>query len=207
MMNPGSPIRRGLTIIELLLSLMVTAMVAGAIAGMMGAVSNGLSVHQDTRSVMIRSNAAQTRLAAYITPSRCILSAGATSVAIWLDDSRESLTVHASEVRWLVYESVTRSLKLAYVKFPDAWSQTTRDLEDAEYAKTSDWSAVLGTYEAKGLIEKIVLVDALEQVSVSVQGQAQDAKQVGFDLTFHTENDPSLVYVSASIDNHQPPLK
>jgi hypothetical protein len=198
---------RGLTLLELMLSLMVTALVAGSIAGMMGAVSTGLSSHQDMRAVMIRANAAQSRLSAYITPSRCLLGASATGLTIWLDDSRESNTVHASEVRWLRFDASAGAIVLSYVKFPDAWSQTARDLADGEHAASSDWDALLSMCEGKGLISSLQLVDGLADLAVQIPTAAQSAKHVTFDLDFNTGAGSRLIKVSAAIERQQPPVK
>ena len=54
--------KRGLSLLELILALSVTASVALAITGMMGAVSTGVEGRRDTRSVLVLANAAASRL-------------------------------------------------------------------------------------------------------------------------------------------------
>ena len=63
---PDHKSTRGLTSIELMIALTITALIAAAIAGMLTAVSDGVYTRGDARSVMVRANAAQTRLSAYI---------------------------------------------------------------------------------------------------------------------------------------------
>src|SRR5882672_11104906 len=103
--RPGTH-RAGMTLIELVLALSVTAMVATAITAMLNAMSTGVVNKRDSRSLMVRAHAAETRFSAYIAPARCVLAADDDSVVVWFDDARESETVHATEVRWLVYDKV-----------------------------------------------------------------------------------------------------
>ena len=65
--------KRGFTLIETLLAISVTAMVGAGIATMMSVLGSDTTMQYDLRSVLVRSSAAQSRLSAYIAPSRCIL--------------------------------------------------------------------------------------------------------------------------------------
>lgn len=197
---------RGLTLLELLLAMSITAMVGGAIVGMLGAVSSGVSSRRDNRTTMIQAAAARSRLAAYIAPARSVLGSSGSSVTLWLDDSRESQTVHASEIRWLRFNADQRVFTVSYVRFPDAWSQTTRNLADNEYASGSNWDTVLTTFAAQGLLATMTLVDEVESIDVAADAVApQDTKHLTFELGFATNAGPLPILVSATIGMHQPP--
>ncbi len=114
------PFRRGLTLIELMLALAITAMVAAAISGMLTAISTGEHLRRDNRSFIMRAHAAKTRLGAYVAKSRCVLDANGGDTVLWLEDSRGSGTVHASEIRWLIFNSVDGTLDVHFVDLPDA---------------------------------------------------------------------------------------
>ena len=141
--------KRGLSLLELILALSVTAIVALAITGMMGAVSTGVEGRRDTRSVLVLANAAASRLSSYVAPSCCILSVGGSDITLWFNDSRESDTVHATEIRWLTFDSEAGTLAVNYVEFPSAWSKAACDLADEEYAADASWAGV-GVYGSDG---------------------------------------------------------
>lgn len=207
MSHRSNPTRRGLTTLELMLALAITAVVAIAISGMLAAVSQGVVSRQDNRAIMVRVHAAQSRLAAYINPSRCLLDATATDLVIWLDDARESGTVHATEIRWLRYDATDGAIDVFWVHFPDAWTQVAKDLADLEYAPAQDWNAVFDYYQSNGWMLSLRLVDGLEWAVVSIdQGTALESRQVQFDLATQTHDQPLVQRVTSTIAIHQPPL-
>jgi type II secretory pathway pseudopilin PulG len=208
--NPKSKIqnRRALTLLELLLAMVVTTLVAAAIAGMLGAVSAGVGSRKDNRAVMVLAHAGQSRLAAYFATARCVLARNGNNVTLWLNDSRESATVHASEIRWLQFDAAAGALIVKYVDFPSDWTKTACDLADAEYPDSSDWSAVLASYEAQNLLSTRALVDNLASVSVTLdEPTAAAARHVGFLLGFVTEQGTLEVEASGAIRIHATPVK
>jgi hypothetical protein len=203
MMTP--PRRRALTLIELMLALAVTVMVAGAIASMMAAVNTGVGTRRDVRSVMVRANAAQMRVAGYIVPACCLLSVDQEDVVVWFSDSRESGTVHGSEIRWLLHDADAGTLSVSLVSFPDGWTQTQKELADAEHPVTSNWTTVLSSYDAKGLIRTIVLVDGLASLTVTPETDALNSRTVHYDFGFETAEGVQAVRVSPVVRIHQAP--
>lgn len=201
---------RGLTLLELLLALTISAMVAAAIAGMLGAVSSGVGVRRDTRDVMVQASAAQSRLAAYVAPSRCLLGVDGPCVVLWHNDARAGGTVHATELRWLLYCDATGdaddSIIVYYVDFPDGWTQTARDIEDLEYASDADWMAVLAYYQGKGWVSSRTIVDGLDSAAVAIDGaSAMSSRHVNYELSYITEQGVIAVNVAGTIRQHVVP--
>jgi hypothetical protein len=197
---------RALSLLELLLSLAITAVVAMAVTGMLGAVSTSIDGSRSTRSVMILANAAASRLSAYIAPSRCVLGVDGSNIALWFDDSRHSNTVHASEIRWLQFDENAGGFAVHYVQFPSGWTQAACDLADLEYPANSNWSAVLATYTAKGLIASRTLVDQLASVDVYLDGNtAQASRVVSIQFGFETDKQIIAVPVTSTLTQHAVP--
>jgi hypothetical protein len=196
---------RGLSLMELMMSLSITAVVATAITGMLGAVSTGVENGRGARSVMILANAAASRLSAYITPSRCVLGVDGSNVALWFDDSRESGTVHATEIRWLQFDVATGAYAVHYVQFPDGWTKAACELADQDYPANSNWPAVLASYTAKGWIATRTLVDQLASVAITLDSDAQSSRVVSIELGFETDSGATGVTVTSSLTQHTAP--
>lgn len=185
----------------------ITAMVGLAITGMLTAVTMGERSRRDNRSFVIRTHALKSRLAAYVGPSRCFLQTDGTNLVLWLDDARQGGTVHASEVRWIVFDAATGSLDVHYVSFPGDWTEVATALEDVEYPYDTDWFSVYATYDAKGLMAGYTLLDGLASVAVTTDGaDPVSSRQVVYHLGFvTTTGDDQPVTLSATIFRHLPP--
>lgn len=206
--NPArpAPTTHGLTLLELMLALSITTIVAAAIAGMLSAVTVGVGTRRDARSVMIRAGAAQSRLSAYIIPCSSLLANDGSSLVVWLEDSRASDTVHATEVRWLSYDAADGAIDVHFVDFPETWTPAARDLADTEYTADADWNAVLWSYQINGWISTLRLVDGLDSVAVTTDStDILESRRVDYALGFQTTRAPVPVRLSATIRAHERP--
>jgi prepilin-type N-terminal cleavage/methylation domain-containing protein len=200
--------RHGLTLLELLLAVAVTSMVAAALSAMLGAVWTGVETRRDARSVMVHANAAQVRLATYIVPSRCILHVSGGDLILWHNDARESDTVHASEIRWLLFNEENGSIDLHFVRFPEEWSEPAQHLEDLEHPAGSNWYNVLSSYQAKGFTTTYTLIDALQDVSVlSDKPAAMNSRHVVYRIALDVTIAEREFLTSAFIVDHQVPVR
>ncbi|MHC4108608.1 MAG: hypothetical protein ACYSTY_11030 [Planctomycetota bacterium] len=198
---------RGLSLLELLLAMAITALVAAAIAAMLGAVTSGVGTRRDSRALMVRANTAQARLAGYITPCRSLLAADGSGAVLWLDDARESDSVHASEIRWLLYDSAAGTLDVLFVSFPAGWSDVERLMADQAYPPTADWDAVRAEYDGNGWLTRVTLVDGIASFSAGTdQPAALASRHVTFDLDFRVDETTAAVRLFETIRVHQPPL-
>ena len=208
-MSPGrAQFRRGLTFIELVIALAITAMVAAAIGAMLSAVASGETSRRDNRGTVVRTYAAKTRLSAYLARCLCVLEVGDGEVVVWLNDWRSGGTVHASELRWLVFDNANKSIDVYYVDFPDDWNEVERALQDIEYLSGTDWSAVLSSYTADGYVSHMTLVDGVSSMAITTdQPAAVDSISITFDIGFLLEAASETLNrtMRISILRHQPP--
>lgn len=199
--------RRGLTLLELMIALIVTAIISGAIASMMSAVSIGVRTRRDSRRTIIASAGAAQRLAAYVSPSRAILDANSSSsiITLWAHDDRASETVHATEIRWLVL-SEDDEVELWFVEFPTDWTDTQKDLADLEYASSMNWDTVLATYQAAGHAASYVLAEDVTSMTVVMTDKsALDARHIEFLIDFATSEETITLSCAGTILLHEPP--
>jgi hypothetical protein len=194
-------------LLELTLSLVITSVIAAAIVGMMAAVSAGVDSRRDARSTMVTANAAATRLGAYIAPARAILEQSDTTLVIWLHDDRAGETVHGTEIRWFMLDNATGALEVHYVTFPEAWTQTMRDLEDKEHLLlTGDWFNILQYYENEGWTTSMPLVEGMDSLMIATNdNDPLAARHVTFTVIFPGSTAPIEVVVPATIGLHEPP--
>ena len=162
-------VHRGMTFIETMLAITITAMVGGAITTMMAAVTDEVESHHFTRSQLIQNGLAQSRLSSYIARSHCVLDLTEDSVTLWLEDSRDSGTVHASEIRWIKLDPVTGVLESHFVCFPDSWSESSRLLSDTEFTEYShvDWGSVLLSFQNRDLTCNLPIAEQVADLTFS----------------------------------------
>jgi len=208
-MNPSrAQFRRGLTFIEFVLALAITAMVAAAIGAMVSAVASGEMSRRDNRGTVIRTYAAKTRLSAYLARCRSVLEVGSIDAVVWLNDWRGGGTVHATELRWLVFDSANKSIDVYYVDFPDEWNEVQQALQDNAYVSGTDWSAVLSSYTSAGYVSNITLVDGVSSMTITTdQPIAVDSTSITFDIGLLLEAAGETLHraVTITILRHQPP--
>lgn len=198
------PSRRGLTILELMLSLTITVLVGAAITAMLGAVATGAENRRDSRTHLLHANAAQIRLSAYIGPSLCVLGADGGNLTLWFNDSRRSGTVHATEIRWLRFEEATGSLTMYLIRFPATWTERQRLLADHEFGPATNWDDVFRLYRTQGWIAGVQLVDNLESAAVSVDhSDPKESRHVTYRLVTSESNTETLV--SGTLRDHRKP--
>ncbi len=199
--------RRGLTLLEMILAIGITATIGAAIASMMAAVSNGLTSRDDGRRTAVQLATTQVRLSAYIAPARCLLDKSDTAFAIWLNDARESGTVHATEIRWLTYDESNNAFVVKFVDFPDEWSQSMIDAADTECNGLTNYNSLLATLESSSLISEFDLVDSMESCSIWTDNlEPLSAKRICLRFSLNTSFGPSSdALVDESIRQHLPP--
>ena len=199
--------RRGLSLLETMFAISITALIGAAIATMMVAVSGGLTSRDDGRKSAVRLAMSQVRLGAYIAPSRCLLSNEDSELALWFEDSRESGTVHASEVRWIRFDTSDETIAVHFVDFPDNWSQSMIDAADIECTAMTGYAALLNGLSAQDLIGVLPLVDGVDSCTFWAEGSEPLASQrlgAYFTLQTTTSNQTEAL-VDETIRLHQPP--
>jgi hypothetical protein len=117
--------------------------------------------------------------------------------------------VHATELRWLVFDSPNKSIVVYYVDFPDDWNDVQRALEDTEYPAGQDWSAVLSSYMSSGYVSNMTLVDGVDTMVITTdQAAAVDSTSINFDIGFFMEAAGETLNrdISVKILRHKVPI-
>ena len=115
--------------------------------------------------------------------------------------------MHASEIRWLLYDSSAGSIDVYYVHFPDGWTQAAKDLADSEYPMNTNWDLVLKAYLASGWVAQATLIDSLQSVTITMDTPgAMDCRNLNYQLAFRADTGPAVpVLVAGTIREHVKP--
>ncbi|MCK4872469.1 MAG: prepilin-type N-terminal cleavage/methylation domain-containing protein [Phycisphaerales bacterium] len=216
MMRPTTHERsRGLTLVELLISLIITAMVGTALAALLNAVAVATKTNIGTREIVIRTHAIDSRVALYTDTALALLDVrdDGNGLVIWLSDDRASGTVHGTEIRWLTYDPAENTLTVQYVEFPEGWSQMLKDLYDLEYVAASyadgdAWWTVLADYISPGYTGSTLLGDQLDGVDITFVGLDEyDADLLSLAYQFGEAGEDQVeILTVASMEDHLTPL-
>ena len=205
--DSGKRGRRGIALVELLMAIAITSMITAAVGSMVTAVARSQEYENDRREATIRAQALNARLASYITPALSVLNAQPNKFVLWFDDSRQSETVHGTEIRWAQFNNLTGTVELKYVDFPAGWSQIQKDQYDTIFPNTSDWWVVLKYYEGLGFISTIRLSDGVSGFTVGYDPSTTKSKKIlTFCVTFTGKTTNHDVVSSSSIRNYQEPI-
>ena len=210
-------VQRGLTSLELLIAIAITAMIGVALTGLMRAATMGVTQRRDNRLLTTRSSVFQGRLSAYVTPARDVLYPGpgvsSSYLVLWFNDVRQSETVHATEIRWLLFfpspDPVNLPgagrLEVHFVELPATMPASQKQLLDLEYSATvTDWMTVYEWYAGQNYLKSIILIDGLQSVAMAYDGPTG---QVQVDLGYPDGGGYTIQWpMSATIRDVRPPL-
>lgn len=180
--------RRGLSLLETLLAISITSVIGVAISSLMAATTNSLSSRDDGRSSAVRLATTRIRLGAYIAPSLCVLDKSTDQIVLWFEDSRESSTVHASEIRWITFDDEDNILSVQFVDFPDNWTQAMVDAADIECTSLTDYGSLLSSFKSSDHVTAVPLVDSMNSCNFWInQLNPLDATRVSIRFSLASE--------------------
>ena len=108
-------LRRGMTLLEVMLAIAVMSMVGLGTTGMMSALTTGMVQQHDARSSMLRAGLSQARLSSYVSRSRCLIDLEPNRLVLWLEDADGDDAIDGTEVRWVFWNSNAQTLTINWV--------------------------------------------------------------------------------------------
>jgi prepilin-type N-terminal cleavage/methylation domain-containing protein len=126
----GFSVRRGLTLVELLLALVVSSVVLTAVATLAYAVSAANDAADDTSSKQAQVRAATLRISDLIRHSRLICAAPGDDLVIWRADDNNDGNINPTELVYLEAGQLTDQLGLLEFSWAFAWNLTLAELAD-----------------------------------------------------------------------------
>ena len=204
-MKCATKLRRGFTLVELLLALAISGLVAAGVAGMLGGVATGIAVGTDARTGMLATGVIQGRVVESVTPGASVLAAEPQRCAIWLGDTRPGGLVEPSECAWLTIDQDKGIVTWEHVVFPESWGPVERARADQPLRPNGDPFPVLEETRALGIIETEILADGLLDGEIPQSNQLPGSREVRINLRLDLPTGPWPMSAIAVFQNHQMP--
>ena len=149
--------KRGVTLVELILAMMITALIGVGVASTLYAASYGTSSRREVRRVAVRSQQLHSRIEDAIRNARAILASGQVSagygyLVLWAGDTNQNNHVNLSELQLIELPSGSATLSSYANPSPTTdteYAPATDFYTAAQTAKTTD--NLIGTPWAKGI--------------------------------------------------------
>lgn len=170
--------RRGLTLVELLITATITAMTLAAGATMISAVSNAANQTRDTRSTKKAGQMTADRISSLVRQARGIGEVTSTSVLLWDVDRNDDEVVNLHETSLLTYDS-NRHLLILNVTTPSSENDVGPALAQATYESVSLWETRSKPYSPK----EIVLAEGIEGFAFSGYPNNTETRIVNFEFS------------------------
>lgn len=202
-MTPGTPpiqrtVRcRGLTLVELIISLGIMALIGATIAGMLSAVAYGTDQDSDVRQLVARNKMVSLRINAAVRGSQKILEAGETAdltwVVLWGRDLDENEAPSLNEIRLLEYDAATRTL--SSYSAPDGAA-------DVLYELTDDFDAITDALRGTNDFPEERWANDAEGFTISLDEiDPQAAKMLSYRLSLTAGNLTDVAIGTAKLRN------
>lgn len=124
---------RGLTLVELMLSIVVTSIVALAMTTVFTAVSNGTRTGDDQMQLRTRKIIIGERLATMIRGSKQILAATDDTLVLWLGDSNQNSTPNLLEIARIEWDADNNQLSISIAPADLAEADNTQYTLDDDF--------------------------------------------------------------------------
>lgn len=173
--------RRALSSVELIIALVIVALIALSTGGMLTAVARATESDRASRTLLMRSHAAQVRLRAYVDPALCALQhdGQSGSLALWLHDDRDVGQVNLSEIRLIAHDQAESRLVVERVSFPEGWSEQQVEAADVALGAGADYFAAVAQQRALGFTSLQVIASAVQSAAWSFSDETPSEARSG----------------------------
>jgi len=193
--------RRGLTLVELTLSIMIIALIGGAIAAMLDAVAYGTQDSQNLRRLVARKQAMSHRLTDALRSARMVLERGDRYVIVWMEDLDDDGQPSLLELQRIDFDPDTGAVVRASPRTDLSAAQrdvlgVPRDL-DSHFATLTRQAITQGLWREQTLTRDV----ASFKVTLNAS-QPQNATLLSLALTLREVGMEDLALVAVSLPNH-----
>ena len=206
----GPTVRRGMTLVELMMALTIACLVGSGVVAMTESVARVLVEGRIQKENTTASATASSRLAAIVSVSNCPLLLSPDLVACWGADAHRDGRIQTSELRWIRFDSERGTLHLEQIAFPDGFGPRDIELADRTLGSEADFARVRQELAGKSLLDSKLLLDGLWDVELSMseadRAQPTEQKRVSWRLLWSDDASPhSEAIITCAIHSHTRP--
>jgi prepilin-type N-terminal cleavage/methylation domain-containing protein len=190
--------RRGMSLMELILTLAITGMVGAAVAAMLGAVSYGTSSGKDMRSLVVRNKMLSARFTAAVRAGGMVLELDSDHIVLWLHDDNGSGTPNLGEIRYIEYDAANDRIRCYAADF-GGMNQAQIDAANDQFALADDFAAFTAADRGQTHFPEQVWANNVTSWTVTVNDadeQLSSLVSFRFDLT-HGELSDTVIGAAA----------
>lgn len=122
--------RRGLTLAELVVAMVITVVIGLAVTGVAGAMSNINARAEDYYEYLQSGRVAASRLEEALRSAKLITVASGSSIVAWTSNETDKTKINVSEVTKVYLDTNTRQLMQRTTVFPDSLEPSTKTALD-----------------------------------------------------------------------------
>ena len=207
----GQPLRRrGMTLVELLMALLIASLVGSGVVAMTESVARVMIEGRVQKENTTASATASTRLAAIVSASNCPLLLTPELTTCWGADAHRDGRIQTSGLRWIRFDSENCTLHLEQLVFPDDFGPRDMELADRTLTSDEDFGRVRRELLGDGLLGSKLLLDGLAKVELSMNQEACnqpiDQKRISWRLLWSDDSRPqSEAIITCAIHSHTRP--
>jgi Tfp pilus assembly protein PilW len=181
---------KGMTLVELMLSLFVTSMIGAAAVAVVSAVGTTNSQTKEQAEVVQAGRAGLHRLQRQIRNARLVTACSSHEVVLWGADTSDPGYINADEVLVLQYDESDGTVACTQVKFPPSMRDNLREALNVRCAlpNLASASAALRTIANAAYRDEQVVAADIEDLSFSVPTAAPVSAMVTVTATFGLGN-------------------
>lgn len=175
----GTGLRRGFTMVEVLMAVLILGVVGAAIGAFLSSVGSRGTQQLRLSDPAIEAVVAMRRLGTIAPNMRCVLLAEESRALIWMSDDNPNLAVNASEVGLLRFDPANAELVLESLDRAALLADPTleSEFEDGAYA------AIFGEFDrlrSAGALAQRVLAEGLQSIEFETPARAPGTAQTRF---------------------------
>jgi len=154
--------RRGFTLVEVLVATGILGLIGAGIVGFLGAFASGASTRARISDPALEGVLALRRLDRLVPALRTVLASDETTAVLWTSDRVPSRTVHLSELACLRIDSERRELVLESI---DASAFLSDRSLETEFDARDDFQAAIAQARRAGLLRARILAEGFDRAS------------------------------------------
>lgn len=196
--------RRGFTLIEMLVASAVTALSAMAMVGVARTLAEAMGQQDTAGETMARVARADVRLADHAQRARLLLSQASGEIALWLPSEAFSSsagnttdydTINANELAWYVIDQAKGTLSMVYV---------ANRGDRTAYALSTDWDTLRANLALQAKLTAVPVLEGLGSAAFQVEdGDACSVRRFTFEGAMDEDHGSLAVHLGGLVLNGQ----